>query len=842
MLKRCVFRVCLLGVTVLPAAAGNIDDDLYYTLATRDAGETVSALIYLLDTVDFDALSAVLDAERATLQRRHEVVVTALRDKAAATQKPLLAELEKLAAAGRVTSLRAFWIANVIRVETTKDVIEELAQFPGVDTIYLDYPLALDEPAASYPADPESYRAVEPGIAAVRADDVWLLGIDGTGVLVANMDTGVDGSHPALASRWAGLLPQYQGHPEWAWRDGLSNPPSTFPSDSYGHGTHTMGTVCGLAGSNQIGVAPGAKWIADNSINQGIGQPLMNDIIAGFQWLADPDGNPNTNWDVPAVSSHSWGIATSHSFPPYSNPCDASFWAYIDACEAAGQVVVFSAGNEGPGANTLRRPADRATDAYRNLAVAAVNGNQTGWPIASFSSRGPTYCTPNYPPGNPSIKPDISAPGVNVRSAYPGGGYQYMDGTSMASPHINGVVALIRQACPDLTVTQIKEILYQTAVDLGSAGEDNSYGWGMVDAYEAVLMAQSMCGPHAPHANDGSAATPRNTPVTITLNATDDGLPDPPGAMTYIVVTRPTRGFLRDPQGETIVTVPYTLLNNGNQVVYTPNAYYDGNDAFTFKANDGGVPPEGGDSNVANVALTVGGPTAVYTWNMDTNPGWTTQSQWAWGTPTGGGGEYGCRDPNSGFTGTKVYGYNLNGDYSNNMPEYHLTTTAINCTGLYNTSLRFRRWLGVERSLYDHAYVRISLNGTSWTNVWQNPDSEIADGAWVIHDIDIHNQADNKPTVYLRWTIGTTDSGWRYCGWNIDDVELRSYVPSTVLSGDCNCDGVVNFDDINALVLMLTDFAAWQAQYPGCDWRNGDCNADGLINFDDINRFVLLLS
>ena len=96
--------------------------------------------------------------------------------------------------------------------------------------------------------------------------------------------------------------------------------------------------------------------------------------------------------------------------------------------------------------------------------------------------------------------------------------------------------------------------------------------------------------------------------------------------------------------------------------------------------------------------------------------------------------------------------------------------------------------------------------------------------------------------MYLRWTIGTTDSGWRYCGWNIDDVELRSYVPSTVLSGDCNCDGVVNFDDINALVLMLTDFAAWQAQYPGCDWRNGDCNADGLINFDDINRFVLLLS
>jgi hypothetical protein len=166
--------------------------------------------------------------------------------------------------------------------------------------------------------------------------------------------------------------------------------------------------------------------------------------------------------------------------------CDSTFWSFIDGCEAAGQVVLFSAGNEGSAPDTLRRPADRATDDYRNVAVAAVEAGVPGWPIAWFSSRGPTYCTPG---GTAAIKPDISAPGVDVRSSIPGGGYGDKDGTSMASPHINGVVALMREANPDLTVDEVKQILFDTAVDLGSAGEDNTYGWGMVDAYEAVQAA-----------------------------------------------------------------------------------------------------------------------------------------------------------------------------------------------------------------------------------------------------------------------------------------------------------------------------------------------------------------
>ncbi len=229
--------------------------------------------------------------------------------------------------------------------------------------------------------------------------------------------------------------------------------------------------------------------------------------------------------------------------------------------------------------------------------------------------------------------------------------------------------------------------------------------------------------------------------------------------------------------------------------------------------------------------------------NMDTNPGWTAQSLWAWGQPTGGGGEYGGPDPTSGHTGTKVYGYNLNGDYENNLPEKHLTTTAINCSGKTGVRLSFWRWLGVEQPLYDHAYLRISNNGSTWYNVWQNP-TTIYDGAWVYQEFDISSWADNKPVVYLRWTMGPTDGGWRYCGWNIDDVKVWAPDPNGCppVPGDMNCDGELSFGDINPFVMALTNPAGYQQQYPDCDINHGDVNGNGTFGFDDINPFVALFT
>jgi len=176
---------------------------------------------------------------------------------------------------------------------------------------------------------------------------------------------------------------------------------------------------------------------------------------------------------------------------------------------------------------------------------------------------------------------------------------------------------------------------------------------------------------------------------------------------------------------------------------------------------------------VREIYLIVGETEIIYEWDMETDPGWTTEADWAYGQPAGLGGEHGGPDPNSGFTGENVYGYNLNGDYPNNLPEEHLTTTAIDCSGLFNTTLKFKRWLGVEQPQYDHAYVRVSNNGADWITVWENQ-AEITDYSWADMEIDISEVADNQTSVYLRWTMGTTDVGWQFCGWNIDDVSIHA--------------------------------------------------------------------
>ncbi len=184
---------------------------------------------------------------------------------------------------------------------------------------------------------------------------------------------------------------------------------------------------------------------------------------------------------------------------------------------------------------------------------------------------------------------------------------------------------------------------------------------------------------------------------------------------------------------------------------------------------------------------------------LDADPGWSTEGQWAWGQPTGGGGEHGGPDPTGGHTGSNVYGYNLYGDYPNNMPEYDLTSTAIDCTGLGGLQLSFWRWLGVEQPPYDHAYVRVSDNGYDWTTVWENG-VEIADSSWIYQEFDISAVADDQPTVYLRWTMGTTDHGWRYCGWNIDDVQLSAIDCAPRCVGDLDGDGDTDQADLGILL------------------------------------------
>ena len=185
------------------------------------------------------------------------------------------------------------------------------------------------------------------------------------------------------------------------------------------------------------------------------------------------------------------------------------------------------------------------------------------------------------------------------------------------------------------------------------------------------------------------------------------------------------------------------------------------------------------------VVLVVGTAEVHYSWNLEEDPGWETQDNWEYGQPTGGGGAHGCPDPTSGYTGENVYGFNLDGDYPNNLPEFHLTTGSINCVGLYGVQLRYRRWLGVESPEYDHAYIRVSTDGENWNDVWANTE-ETADGQWLLKTVDLSDYADNQYTVYIRWTMGTTDGGWQYCGWNIDDIEILGVGETGVEGGGLN--------------------------------------------------------
>ncbi len=356
---------------------------------------------------------------------------------------------------------------------------------------------------------------------------------------------------------------------------------------------------------------------------------------------------------------------------------------------------------------------------------------------------------------------------------------------------------------------------------------------------ESNLSALGDCGPRPPTAFSGTDATPAGHDLEITLNAYDDGLPDPPAALTYIITQLPAHGQIIDPNGGIVLAAPYALAGNGNVLTYSPSPLYTGPDSFEFKVDDGGVPPEGGESGVAIVVISIGGPSPVHEFNMDTDPGWTTEGAWEWGQPLGLGGPYGPPDPNSGYTGSNVYGYNLAGNYASSMSRTHLTSGALDCSAASAVTLRFQRWLGVEGPPYDYAEIWASNDALNWTLVWRSLE-KIEDASWVAQEFDISGLADYEETVYVRFTMGFTDSSIEYCGWNLDDIALYGNVPLPG-GGDMNCDGVTDFDDINPFVMALVDLPLYLALYPECNHRNGDLNLDGHFNFGDINPFVALL-
>jgi len=222
--------------------------------------------------------------------------------------------------------------------------------------------------------------------------------------------------------------------------------------------------------------------------------------------------------------------------------------------------------------------------------------------------------------------------------------------------------------------------------------------------------------------------------------------------------------------GSASITV--SINSNANSL---GNGGYTGSISFTNNTD--------GEGNTSRpVSLQIGVPEMIYNFDMSNDPDWDMQGQWAYGAPSGTGGtDHGNSDPSSGATGNNVIGYNLNGDYANNLSETHLTTLPIDCSDLSAVSLKFQRYLNVEQPSYDHAYVKISTDGTSFTTIWENT-AEVTDSSWNQQEFDISSMADGASTLYVRWTMGTTDGSWVYSGWNIDDVQIWGLNPEDDLS------------------------------------------------------------
>ncbi|MEK3939017.1 S8 family serine peptidase [Bacillus sp. FSL R5-0431] len=412
-----------------------------------------------------------------TQYTKRSAVVSELRATSEETQQALLTYLQKEQKKKQVKEIHSYYIVNGLAVTGTKEVMEKVASFPEVDQVLPNETRQIHRPVdlktSKQKKQMKAVDGVEWNISQVHAPEAWALGYDGTGTVVASIDTGVEWDHPALKEKYRGFDPAHPNDPshEFNWYDATTG--SEAPYDDLEHGTHVTGTMVGSEpdGKNQIGVAPGAKWVAVKAFSEDGGTDA--DLLDAGEWILAPkdeDGNPHPE-KAPDVVNNSWGGGPGLD-DWYKDVVNAWRAADIFPEFSAGNTDLFNPGGEGSIANPANYQEAFATGA-------TDQDNKLG----SFSLQGPS------PYG--VMKPDIAAPGVNIRSSISGKGYEDgWNGTSMAGPHVSAVVALLRQVQSDLSVEEIEQILIDTAKPLTDQqfpeSPNNGYGAGLVDAKEAI--------------------------------------------------------------------------------------------------------------------------------------------------------------------------------------------------------------------------------------------------------------------------------------------------------------------------------------------------------------------
>ncbi len=520
-----LFVALLIGLSGAPSATLRAAPDKIapWVLAHTADGAEAEFLVVLAAQADLSGA-----ARLQTKAEKGRYVYETLWRTAQTSQAPLLAWLN-----ARGVEHRAYYIVNLIWVKGDAALAQALAARPDVARIEGNPRIhnALPQPArpfdmllAAAPA------AIEPNITYVRAPEVWAMGFTGQGVVVGGQDTGYEWAHPALKPHYRGWNGVTANH-DYNWHDaihsggGSCGADSPVPCDDYSHGTHTMGTIVGDdGGTNQIGMAPGAQWIGCRNMNVGYGTPAT--YLECFEFFLAPypvggkpaQGDPSK---APDVTNNSW------TCPPSEGCSWSTLQAAVEAQRAAGIMTVVSAGNAGcpqPNCTTISDPPALYGAAY--TVGALTTGADT---IASFSGCGPVTVD-----GSNRRKPDLTAPGTNVRSCVLNGAYGTKSGTSMAAPHVAGAVALLWSAAPALKnqITATEQLLNDNAFHIASTAcsssgwPNNVYGYGRLDVKSAV---------------DAALATPVEYGVSVTpTTAVQRGAPGQAVSTTFHITNTGT--------------------------------------------------------------------------------------------------------------------------------------------------------------------------------------------------------------------------------------------------------------------------------------------------------------
>jgi len=494
-------------------------------LAEAAGGQPCACVVLLAEQADLSAAYSMRDADA-----RGWYVYNTLRAHARRTQAGLRTFLRR-----RGVESRSLWAANAVVTNADQALLAELAARADVRRIESNRPARWieDPPVRELVYAPDAVDTVEWGVSNVNAPLVWALGFTGQGIVIGNEDTGMQWNHPAIKPHYRGWNGVSADH-NYNWHDaihsggGVCGTDSAFPCDDNGHGTFTTGIATGDdGGTNQIGVAPGAQWIGCRNMDQGNGTPAT--YTECFQFFIAPTDLNGNNADPtrrPHVINNSWGC------PPSEGCAANTLQTVVENTRAAGIFVEASAGNSGPNCSTVDTPASIYAASFT---TGAYDINNT---LASFSSRGPVTVDMSN-----RLKPDIAAPGVNVRSSFPTNTYGSASGTSAAGPHVVGVVALLWSARPQLArdIDATESVLRSTAnpaVTVSPAQTcagissitipNNTFGYGRVDALAAINAVPIL------------TLTPTDTP-TRTMTPTASVSPTTTATQTRTITTSPTR-------------------------------------------------------------------------------------------------------------------------------------------------------------------------------------------------------------------------------------------------------------------------------------------------------------